>query len=61
MALRRYLKMESVCLVQLQLYPQVKDKEKKSVWNGFHVEQLHFMKNVLQTYYHKLLSSCLIF
>lgn len=30
MALCRYLKMESVCLVQLQqLYPQVKDKEKK--------------------------------
>lgn len=51
MALRRYLKMESICLVQLQqLYPQVKKKEKKPVCNGFHVKQLHFMKNVLQTY-----------
>lgn len=36
-------------------------RQKKSVWNWFHVKQLHFIKNVLQTYYCKSLSSCLIF
>lgn len=50
MALHTYLKMESVCLVQLQqLYPQVKNKEvceMASMSSSF-----IFMKNVQQTFY----------
>lgn len=49
MALHTYLKMESVCLVQLQqLYPQVKNKEVCEM--TFMSSSFIFMKNVQQTF-----------